>query len=157
MENATSKNKAPLVSGRTLKNTAESTLRSVKIENSFALRLLSEDGTPLYSGWSIEDVILSILDQMRHRSKSTISIDSDEEEDEKDLEAREESSNSKCSAKSDSTKNSSNANKCRSIFLRRIAKVVTMCLKNEKLLFLRCYLFLFLNNLPLSILLCSLA
>ena len=53
-------------SGRTLKNTAESNLRSVKIENSFALRLLNKDGTPLYSGWSIEYVILSVLDKVHH-------------------------------------------------------------------------------------------
>ena len=59
-------------SGRTLKNTAESTLRSVKIANSFALRLLNGDGTQLHSGWSIEDLILSVLDQMTTDQKALL-------------------------------------------------------------------------------------
>ena len=48
--------------------------------NSFALPFLEEDGTPLKSGWSIEDVIYCVLDSMNHRSGKIISIESDEED-----------------------------------------------------------------------------
>ena len=80
LEKATFDKKSPLVPGRTLKNTAEATLRSVKVANSFALPFLKEDGTPLKSGWSIEDVIYCVLDSMNHRSGKIISIESDEED-----------------------------------------------------------------------------
>ena len=87
MERTSIKQHSALVSGRPLFDASMEALRHMKQANAFALPLVNNDGEPMVSGDSIEDVYNKVLDKMyNHQKNKEKGITCDEDDDDENAE-----------------------------------------------------------------------
>jgi hypothetical protein len=79
------------VTGRTLKRGADEALKTIKKAVAFVLPLLNDDGSPIQSGMTVDDIDAKVLDFMFCLLKGKNSVDdAEEDEAEDDVEAESE-------------------------------------------------------------------